>query len=288
MISPILVTGATGTVGSQVLRLLSRQRVAIRAAIHSTARGRFIHNANIEHLVVDYHSPETIAAAMVHVKRMFLLTPLVPEMVDMTRALVTEAVRAGVEHIVKLSMMGAGPQAAIAITRWHSAAERVVEEAGVAWTFLRPNAFMQNFITYHHGSIRAHNAFYLPHGEGRVSFVDARDVAAVAAAVLTQPGHAGKCYHLTGPQALSNTDVAEMLSRVCGRTIRYVEVSEEETRQAMKQAGQPQWMIDAMMELHEENRSGYAASVHPDIAVVTGRAATPFEQFARDHAAIFR
>jgi uncharacterized protein YbjT (DUF2867 family) len=285
---PILVTGATGTVGSRVLKRLAAEGAEVRAAVHTASRGRFIRDSSIEIVTVDYAQPDTIAAALQGIKRVFLLTPLLPDMVAITKRVVDLAKAAGVEYIVKLSALGAGPAPSIVLAQWHTEAEHIVGRSGLHWTFLRPNSFMQNYVNYHHGSIRGENAFYLPHGEGEISFVDARDIGSVAAAVLLQKGHEGKTYTLTGPAALSNIVVAEILSKVTGRAITYVDVGDDEARKRMKHEGSPEWMIEAMMELHDLSRSGMASEVYPDIATVTGKPATGFEQFARDHAPMFK
>jgi len=196
---------------------------------------------------------------------------------------VDEAKRAGVKRIVKLSVIGAAAEGFI-FARWHRAVEKYIEASGLAWTFLRPNGFMQNVVNYMGETIRSQSAIYSPAGNAAASHIDARDIGAVGARVLTEKGHDGKAYELTGPAALTDGQIAEILSRVLGRTIRYVPISPEQYKQAAVAAGTPEGYADALVDLYRYYAEGKAAVVTPAVRELTGRDPTPFEQFARDHA----
>ena len=157
----------------------------------------------------------------------------------------------------------------------------------MGFTHLRPSSFMQNYINFHGGPIREQNAFYLPHGSGEMSLVDARDIAAVAVKALLEPGHMGKAYTLTGPAAHDNVEVASILSEITGRTINYVDVPDQAARQAMLDLGSPEVIIEALMELNHLIRDGGTAGITKTVETVTGRPARSFEEFARDHASVW-
>jgi uncharacterized protein YbjT (DUF2867 family) len=205
--------------------------------------------------------------------------------VELANAFVDAAKRAGVRHVVKLSAIGADAAPPFTVGKWHAANEQHIRESGLGFTFLRPNSFMQNFTTYFPPR---DGAIYLPWGNGTASFVDTRDLASVAANVLTSDGHEGKIYTLTGPVALGIADVARILTGAAGRDIHYVDVPEAAARNGMLQAGIPKWQVDALMELHAINKQNRWSAVTSDVEKVTGQDATDFAQFARDHVENFR
>jgi uncharacterized protein YbjT (DUF2867 family) len=213
-----------------------------------------------------------------------VVTAVDPGAVRRFAAFFEAAHRAGGPHVVKFSGMGAGGPAEI--LRQHGDSDRLLAESGLPYTILRPNSFYQDLL-WSAGSIRERGEFYLPLRDARQSLVDVRDIADAAVAVLTGNGHAGKVYDLTGPAALSFAEVADTLSAVIGRPVRYVDVPPEAARQAMEGAGMPAWNAAAVAELYGYFADGKAAAVTGDIERLTGRPATSFAQFARDHAAAF-
>jgi uncharacterized protein YbjT (DUF2867 family) len=183
-------------------------------------------------------------------------------MVELSSNMLKEVKNAGnTNHIVKLSVMGADAEPGITGGRLHRQAEKMIEDSGLSFTFLRPNFFMQNFVNFLSQMIREQGSFYLPAGDGKVSFVDIRDIAAVAVQALTNDNHGGKAYTITGPEAISYEDAARILSEQVGKKISYVNVSEEQTREGMKSMGMDEWFINSMMELHDITRMGYALQV---------------------------
>ena len=285
MSETILVTGATGTIGRDVTKQLSKKGAAVRAGVRDPGKARKQFGTEIALAAFDFEDAQSFDGALKGMEKVFLLPPLMPNQVEVANTFVDAAKRAGVRHIVKLSVIGADAGPPFTLGKWHAAGERHVRESGLAFTFLRPNSFMQNFIN--HFPPRD-GVIYLPWGNGKASFVDARDIAAVAAEALTTRDHEGKSYTLTGPAALGIAAVAKILSEVAGREIRYVDVPESAARDGMLQAGLPQWQVDALMDLHAINKQNLWSAVTSDIEKVTGKPPIEFAQFARDHAEKFQ
>ncbi len=293
MTETILVTGATGTVGSEVVKqLLSAkgERKDIKAAARS-ANDSTLRNLGVQVLELDYNKPDTISTALRGVDKLFLLTPFQSNMVDLTSNLVNEAKKAGVKYIVKQSVLGADAEPGITPTRLHRQAEKVIEESGIPFTFLRPNFFMQNFVTFYSNFIKTQGAFYVPAGDAKASFVDVRDIAAVAVQALSKNGeskHIGKAYDITGAEALSYGGAAEILSKELSKKVNYVNISDEDARKGMKDMGADEWTINSMIELFGITRAGYLSEISPAVEQITGNKPTSFSQFARDYASAFK
>ena len=288
MTNTILVLGATGNVGSQVVQQLANVGVNTRAAVRSISKASAFKDAGVESVKMDLNKPETVQAALEGVEKVFLLTPPFPNMAEITANLVEAAKKAQVKYIVKQSGMSADTESTVALLRWHREGEKMIEASGIPFTFLRPNAFMQNYANTSGRTIKTQSTFYMPLADGKVSLVDVRDIAAVAVAALTQKGHEGKTYEITGSEALSNEQIAEILSTVAGRKITYVNVSDDAASQGMKASRMPGVLIDALIELNKIQRAGYASTVSPVVEQVTGKKPISFEQFARDYVEAFK
>jgi len=285
MAETVLVTGATGTIGRDVAKQLARKGAAVRAGVRDQAKARKQFGADIALATFDFEDAASFPGALKGVEKVFLLPPLMSNQVEVANAFVDAAKHGGVRHIVKLSTIGADASPPYTFGKWHAANEQHIRESGLAFTFLRPNSFMQNFITYfppHDGTI------YLPWENGKASFVDTRDIAAVAAEALTSDGHEEKTYTPTGPAPLGIAEVASILSETAGREINYVDVPESAARDGMLQAGLPQWQVEPLLELHATNKQKRWTAVTSDVEKVTGTPPTDFAQFARDHAEKFR
>jgi uncharacterized protein YbjT (DUF2867 family) len=286
----ILVTSATGTVGSEVINQLSSATdVNIKAAVHSVENVKRVKGDKTEVVLINYNKPETLTEALNDVDKIFLLTPDVPNAPELASNLVIEAKKAGIRHIVKQSVMGADLESDVGTLRLHRQAEKIIEQSGIPFTFLRPNEFMQNFINFHSPSIKSNNAFYVPLEDAKVSLVDVRDIAAVAVKSLTDDKHNNnKTYLITGPEALSYHQAAEILSNATGKKISYVNISEEEAREAMKEMGMSDWLINTISELSDYFRKGNASQISSAVEEVTGKKPISFSQFAKDYVEAFR
>ena len=280
----ILITGASGNVGREVLKQVCEAGVRVRAAYQSPQKAAEA-PAGIETVITDFNRPETLRAALTDVDRVFLVGPVAPNLVELESKATDEIKRSGVQHLVKLSAMGTR---AATFPRQHAESEDRIKDSGVPWTFLRPNGFMQNMVIYNARTVQEQSAFYGSQGEGKVSHVDIRNVAAVAVRVLIEDGHVGRTYTLTGPEALSNSRIAEILSATLGRQIKYGNLPPEQMKQALLGAGVPEWNANGILDLETLYRDGGASSVTGDVELVLRRQPITYEQFARDYASSLR
>lgn len=299
MTETILVTGATGTVGNEVVKQLlaakgqRKEDIIVKAAARSANDDTF-RNLGVQIAQLDYNKPDTLSTALRGVNKVFLLTPFQSNMVDLTLNLVNEAKNVGVKHIVKQSVLGADAEQEITPSRLHRQAEKIIEESGIPFTFLRPNFFMQNFVTFYSHFIKTQGAFYVPAGDAKASFVDVRDIAAVAVQVLSgsskngETKHIRKAYDITGGEALSYGQAAEILSKEIGKKVNYVNISDEDARKGMKDMGADEWTINSMIELFGITRAGYLSEISTAVEQVTGNKPITFSQFARDYAVAFK
>lgn len=291
----ILVTGATGKVGTELIKELSTTGAIFRAGVHSNkSADKLGTNLSKAELVeIDYDKPETLRRACEGVGKIFLLTPDSPRAVDLAYNLVKEAKKAGVRHIVKQSnILVTEMKAATNYARLHREAEKIIEESSLQFTFLRANDFMQNFVNFFAPTIKTNSAFYIPGGDGKVSFVDVRDIAAVAAKVLTELDESetryfGMAYNITGPEALSYYQAAEILSNTAGKRINYINITEADARRGMKDMGMNEWFINIALELFDNYRKGYASQVSDAVESITGNKPISFSQFTSDYAVVF-
>jgi uncharacterized protein YbjT (DUF2867 family) len=276
MAKTIMVTGATGTIGSRVVReLAGYPDVVVRAA----TRGGPV--------AFDFHDRRLMASALAGVDVAFLLVPNLPDQVAASTAFVELAEAAGVRRVVKLSALRCDEEPTIAFGRAHRDVERVLAASKLAWTNLRPNNFMDNFLGDRHGSFAPDRdgAIALPFGAASCSFVAAADIAAVAARVLVDDRHAGATYDLTGPAALRLDEAAVAIAAATGRAIRYVDTPEPAVRARLAASRMPPPVVDAVMELYALGKAGRGALVTSTVADLLGRPAATFSEFAREHAA---
>ena len=282
----ILVTGAGGAVGSAVLRELRAAGQPARAAHHSPAKTERAVAAGHDAVTVDFARPETLPPALDGVRTVFLLGAMGPDQTAEECNVVAAAATAGVERLVKLSVWRADEELT-PIARLHRPVELALMASGLAWTLLRPNFYMQNFTRQFAGAIAAAGVFAQPDIRAPISFLDVADIARVAAGVLTSKASAGQIHNLTGPEALSYEQAAVVLSRVLERPVRYVGLSDEEARAGMLGRGLSPFYADALIDVARAYRDGGAESVTPAVRELTGREPTTFEQFVREHRAVF-
>jgi uncharacterized protein YbjT (DUF2867 family) len=273
--STFLVIGASGTVGSELSRLLEAQGHSVRRATsRSTPTPGQVH--------VDVVARGGLAEAMARADGAFLLAP--PGHVNQDELLVPliDAAQAqGVRKVVLMSAMGANADENAPLRK----AERHLEKSGVPYNIIRPNWFMQNFNTFWLHGIQAQGKILLPVGSAKGSFIDARDIAAVAARLLTGSDFADREFDLTGPEALDHDQVAAILSRETGRTITFQDITPEAMRQGLLGAGVPPAYAEFLVLILGYFKAGYAERTTDAVQQITGRAPGRLERYAHDYRA---
>jgi uncharacterized protein YbjT (DUF2867 family) len=285
----VLVCGATGTTGGAVLRQLRGDQVPVRAMTRNEDSAAKLRQGGVDAVVADLAEPGSLPGALEGIEAIYVANPPTPDLAEHEGNLARAAAQARVRHLVKLSVVGAAADAPITFARLHHAAEAAVQAAGVAWTMLRPNGFMQNTLSWApqipSGIIRG------PVMHARWAIVDVRDIAAVAARVLASRGspgqHAGQAYTLTGPEASSPHEQVEVLSELLERQLETFDVPTEAAQEAMRAAGVDEQTVTWVGELWRHYAAGQAEAVSPDVERVTGRPPYTFRQFAEDHHPLF-
>jgi uncharacterized protein YbjT (DUF2867 family) len=282
----ILVTGATGNTGSTLLQELERRRAAVRALVRSAKHGTRLPNTSATVVMGDFDDPRSLEAALEGVTHAYLVTPSSPDAEAQQVRFSELAAAAGVRHLVKLSQFAAAEGSPVRFLRYHAVVERRIRELGVAFTFLRPNLYFQGLLAFQ-PMIAAEGHFVAPIGDAPVSAVDVRDIAAVAAIALTEDGHDGKTYTITGPAAVTHTEMASALSKALGRQVAFIDVPADAFAGALKAAGVPPWQVDGLVEDYAHYARGEAESISPHVRDVTGVEPRDVGRFAEDYASAF-
>mgnify|MGYP002777007989 CR=1 FL=1 len=281
----ILITGATGNIGGEVVKLLARKNIPLRVMVRDPTKATHLKEQGIEVVRGDFLHPDTLDTALQGIEKAFLVTSNDLHQVEMESNFVRAAQRAGVQHIVKLSVMGAELDPALPSTfqQWHRLVERQIEASNMAWTHLRPNMFMQN-MRWFAPTIAQQGAIYSTVGNTKISHVDARDVAAVAAICLSESGHENKSYTLTGTEAISFDEVAQKFSQALKRPVTYVNVAPSNLKAARLANGEPEWYLDAELQLFACWAEGHGSAVTDAIADIIHQLAITFDEFVQYYA----
>jgi uncharacterized protein YbjT (DUF2867 family) len=286
----ILVIGGRSKIGGALIGELLGRGQQVRALVRAGEPAGGL-PAAAEAITGDLGDEGSLVTAMAGVEKVFLLSSPHPGAVGWHRNAIDAARRTQVQLMVRSSILGADRESPAGFISAHTACDRYLEESGLPYVIVRPNLFLQNVPESTIPSIDASGTFYVNAGEARISMVDTRDVAAVAAVALTEPGHAGAHYDVTGPEALSYTDVAAKLTSVMGRRISYVGASDDAVRQALLGAGLTGWFADALVGLYQDYRrsgtGGYAAQVTGIVQRLTGRPARSLDDLTGEIASTF-
>lgn len=281
----ILITGATGTVGSELVKQLVEARQKVRVLVRDPAKALKFGNA-VEVVKGDLAKPETLAAAFAGVDKAFVLSPPTgPEFPELEGNAFNAAKKAGVKQVVKLSggnLIVEDFFAGTPFAKWHGESEKRLRALGVAWTILRPAFFDSNLIEF---GIMPRGGLFFPAGNGKDAPIDPRDIAAVAVKILTTPGHEGKIYELTGPELLSFAEVVQKTAAVTGKPLKFVDVPEAAWHQEMLSAGAPRPVVESLLAYFAGGVKAGRMHMTSTVPELLGRPARTIEQWAKDHIA---
>ncbi|MEV6492417.1 NAD(P)H-binding protein [Actinoplanes sp. NPDC051633] len=279
----ILVTGATGTVGRELVRLLAREGEPVRAMTRYPAKAAL--PAGVDVVAGDFDRPGTLAGAAAGIEAVFLLDAPGPWIPRHDRAMLAAARAAGVARVVKLSTLGTG-ELTSTVGSWHLPGERDLRAGGTGWTVLRPSAFASNVLNWA-PRVRAGEPIPNPNGYGTQGVIDPRDIAEVAARALTSDAYLGQVLTLTGPELLSVPDVAARLGEILGRTIATVDVPLDAYRQGLLDRGLDPVFVESAVSGSKLIADGGYARLTGDVAQVLGRPPRTFAAWAYDHRGSF-
>lgn len=282
--SATVIFGATGNVGPHVVRELRERGVPMRVFARDPRRAAALLGDAVEVVRGDLDDPASVRAALAGAGRVLLCTPNDPRQAEREISVIDAA--AGVARLVKISAPVARRDSPLQFARVHARVEEHLRASGIPAVVLRPGFYMSNLLAAA-DSIRMAGRFFLPAGAAAVAMTDPRDIAAVAAVALTEDGHDGRAYSVTGPVALSCAEAAAHLSEALGRPVEFVDVPDAAARAAMVEAGLPEWLADEIVTLWGELRRGAGAATTDVVRVLTGREPRGVADFARDHAAAF-
>jgi uncharacterized protein YbjT (DUF2867 family) len=280
----VLVTGATGNIGSRVIQELRARGVPVRAFVRDPHRASAALGPDVDLATGDFAASASIRAALQGVDAVFLACGNLPPQVEYETNVIDAAARAGVRRLVKLSALGAEFGSPVAFWDWHARIEQHLAASGVPAVILRPRYYMSNLLAFVE-TIRSAGAIFAPAEGVKVPMIDPRDVAATAAAVLSEHGHEGRTYELTGPEAITFHDVAAQVSGVTGRPTRFVPVPDAAALDGLLQAGLPDWMAENIVTVFAMLREDPAAQVTGVVHALTGRQPRHLAEFLAHHAA---
>ena len=281
----ILVTGASGNVGKAVLSEVARSG-ARHKAMYRSANESAKAPTGMETVLADFAKKETLAPALRDVDAVYLVCSPIPDLVQLETNMIDACVIAGVKHVVLNSALGAGEYSK-SYPSWHRKVEDKLKSTEISFTILQPNSFHQNVVAFFAPSIRAQGVFYSSMRNARVSFLDVRDIAVVAAKALAGGDHTGKAYELNGPEALTYAELAEKIAKHAGRAVEYVDIPVDAQRKAMLEQGMPAWQVDALLDLQEYYTSGKGGNVDQLLPKLLGRAPISMDRFLAEFAGEF-
>lgn len=277
--SKILVTGASGTIGSSIIAELQKMGADLEVM-----RSKPDESSAVATRVADFSDQAALTRAFTGIETLFLLFPLVPGKRELARNAAAAATAAGVKYVVRSSGAGADAGSSFALPRLQGEIDDILRATGIPTTFLRPAGFMQNYVNYQSEAIKA-GTIYMADGGQSQSLIDTRDIAAVAAHVLVAPqAHVGQAYTLTGPESFTGAQAASWISQAIGRVVQHVSIPTEQAVATMQQWQMPAEIIAIMDSLNHIVSAGYAAAISPDVELLLGRKPRTFAAFAREHA----
>jgi uncharacterized protein YbjT (DUF2867 family) len=283
----ILVTGASGNAGGAVLSELLSRGIPFRGMYRSHEDAGKA-PPGVAPVIADFASPESLKRVLSGIDMVYLVCAPVPDLVELESNMIDVCRQSDVKHLILNSALGAADYPK-SFPAWHRKVEDKLRTSELGFTILRPNSFMQNIVWFFAPSIREQGAFYLAMGDARTSFLDLRDIAAVVAGVAASPGeHLGKTYELNGPEALTHAELAQWMSRICGRPVKFVDIPEAVQRKTMLDMGMPEWRVDALLDLQRYYTNGQGGEVTETLPQLLGRPATKIDTFLEEFKNSFR
>jgi uncharacterized protein YbjT (DUF2867 family) len=283
----ILVTGATGAVGSNLVRELQERGVPARVFVRDPVRAAAVLGHRVELAIGDFSDPASLRNALGGVDRVFLCSPNHPQQAEHEANVIDAAADAGIRRLVKIGANGAQIGSPLEFWDAHGRIEQHLRESGLPWVVLHPSSYTSNLLAAAE-TIKHMGRLFAPAGDAKVTLIDPRDVAAVAAVMLTESGHEGRTYTLTGPEAVTYHQAAHQLSAAIGRPVEYVGVPDPAAREGMIQAGLPEWLADQLLIFWDQLRRGAVATMTDVVRVFTGHEPRTVADFGRDFADTFR
>jgi uncharacterized protein YbjT (DUF2867 family) len=278
----VLVAGANGINGRALLSQLSQNGISARAMVRKRRRALDLESNTTEIIEGNLAKPESLKAAFKNVEKAFIVTPIQQDSTQLFNNFYETAKNAGVQHVIKLSGMGAAPDSKSTILRQHNQSDELLIQSGLNFTIIQPNSFFQNFL-WQKKSIQLKSRFSVPLGSAKQSFVDVRDIAAATINIISDKKHLNKVYQLTGSESLSCYDIAEQLSELLGREIKYKPGSINRSKQEILASGAPEWNANSISEIYEEFSSGSYSHTTDQLKNIIGREPYHFYEFAKDH-----
>lgn len=283
----ILISGATGTNGREILRRMSAAGYPIKAMVRDRSKAKDIELPNVELVEADLANPETLDRAFSGVDRAFIATAIVPNSVQLFQNFFDSAIRNGIKHLVKFSGMGASIDALSEVTRQHYLSDESLRNSGLNYTIIQPNSFFQNLLGQA-SSIKQTGKFYLPCGDARQSLIDVGDIAEVVEILLTSDDHFGQVYELTGPESLTFHDVAAQVSAALGSKVTYVPITVEAAQASYIEMGLPPWNAHALAEIMGSFGTGKYAYTTDTVETLLGRKPTEHSKWIMENMNAFR
>lgn len=274
----IVITGASGNAGRAVLDEVHKSGAAHRAMYRSEAEAKQA-PAGTEAVIADFANKQSLRKALDGVDTLYLVCSPIPQLVELESNVIDVGRDTGVKHIVLNSALGAADYPK-SFPAWHRIVEDKLKATGLGYTIFRPNSFMQNILAFVAPAVRQQGAFYAAMGSARVSYLDLRNIGAAIAKTLTSPkDHAARTYELNGPEAVTQTELAEKISHACGRPVRFVDIPEEAQRKSMLDLGMPQWQVDALLDLQRYYTGGQGGEIDDVLPHLLGRPSIKLDQF---------
>jgi uncharacterized protein YbjT (DUF2867 family) len=283
----VLIIGATSTIGEELLRLLLKENVNIRVLIRKPEMVQRFEKMGCEVFLGDIRNLTSFRSALENIDKLFFVYPDRPDRFTVERDLIDESVRMGVGHVIKVSAYAASLEPPVSFGILHAKADEYLQQSGLNWTILRPYAFMQNTLVVSE-LITKGRVLLGPFGKAKISFVDARDIAPVAKNVIIKSGYGNKVFIITGPEAITYSEMANTLSRQLGHRIKYLSLPFWLIRFFMKRSGMSDWELSQMKDLVKMIRANGECNVTDTIINVGKKEPRNFETFVKNHIRFFQ